>query len=352
MEEKTDILGLLDMMPRPGFCVKEHIICKVNPAAGQFLIESGTDVRSLLAAGSEVLETLDDGCLYLMLRTPAGDLSATVTVMGDYQVFLLEAQEQDAAFQTMALVSRELRKPLDSVMRLADQLLADESLGASDQAAQLNKGLYQLLRIVGNLSYPAGNPSVQTTRNIRSIVDEVMEKALHQLDTNRVQLSYTGLNRDIYCLVDETLLERALLNLLSNAVKFTPEGGHVDVSFALKGNQLQLQVSDSGSGIAEQIRRDLFYRYLRQPGIEDSRFGLGLGMVLVRSCAAKHGGTVLVDHPKNGGTRITMTLAIRQKNSDILHSPLPQWYDYTGGWDHTLVELSDCLDSSCYGDKR
>ena len=84
----------------------------------------------------------------------------------------------------------------------------------------------------------------------------------------------------------------------------------------------------------------LNYRYQRQPGIEDSRFGIGLGMVLIRSAAANHGGTVLIDRPEGGGTRITMTMAIRQ-NTALLKSPvIPPVMDNSR---EILTELSESL---------
>ncbi len=353
MEETTDILGLLDLMTRPGFCVKDNVIVKTNSAAKSLLLTEGTNIQELISSHPEEYDALQSGCLYLPMWISGLCIHATVTKMGEYQVFALDQDKDDAVFNAMALIAGELRKPLDNVMHLTDQLLSveDQSDEARSQTARLNRGLYQILRIVSNLSYPAAGISSMSVREVGSIVDEIMEKAQALLAGKNLQISYEGLHRSIYCLVDAELLERALLNLLSNAVKFTPEGGTIHVSFTLKGRSLRLQVQDNGSGIAEQVKNDLFYRYLRQPGIEDGRYGLGLGMVVVRKCAAKHGGVVLTDSPETGGTRITLTLAIRQAETDRFHSPLNMWIDYAGGRDHALVELSDCLTPDCYDTK-
>lgn len=351
MEKKSEILGLLDMMTRPGFCTKDFVIVKANPAARQLMLETGMDIRELLCTGIEELDNLSDGCLCLTLQTQCGKLDTAVTGMDGYLVFLADPESSDPLFQAMALVSRELRKPLDSVMRLTDQLLEQEDPTVAEQAAQVNRGLYQLLRIVGNLSFPASASPSMELREVGALVDEIMEKSLAYLENRNLKITYTGLNRPVFSLVSATLLERALLNLLSNAVKFTPSGGQIRISLTQKGNRLQLQVHDSGSGIADQIRKDLFCRYLRQPGIEDSRHGLGLGLVLVRSCATLHGGTLLFDTPESGGSRFTLTMTIRQTASDRFLSPLNQWYDYTGGRDHLLVELSECLSTDYYNNK-
>ena len=143
-----------------------------------------------------------------------------------------------------------------------------------------------------------------------------------------------------------------LLHLLSNALKFTPAGGEIRLSLKKQGNRLYLRVQDSGCGIPETLRGDLFSRYTREPGVEDSRFGIGLGLVLIRSAAAAHGGTVLIDHPQPEGTRVTLTMAIRTGSENQLRSPIMK-VDYTGEWDHALVEFSDLLPPSVYlsGDK-
>lgn len=350
MEEMTDILGLLDLMTRPGFCVKENIIVKVNAAARNMTVSEGTDIHSLLLSDKDEYDAFDSGCLCLTLSLSGIPVSAAVTRMGGYSIFVLEQDADNAVFNAMALISRELRKPLDNVMQLTDQLFdtLEPDSPATEQTARLNRGLYQILRIVSNLSYPASGVSTQEVRDVGSIVDEAMSKAQMLLSGKNLQLSYERLSKSVYTLVDAQLLERALLNLLSNAVKFTPHDGHIHVSFVLRGKALRLQVLDSGSGIDEHIKNDLFYRYLRQPGLEDSRYGLGLGMVLVRSFAEKHGGVVLVDKSEAGGSRITLTMSIRRKPGDRLQTPMNFWMDYAGGRDHALVELSDCLDAEFY----
>ena len=77
------------------------------------------------------------------------------------------------------------------------------------------------------------------------------------------------------------------------------------------------------------------------------RYGIGLGMVLIRSVASVHGGTVLIDQPTGEGTRITMTLQIRQATDSALRSPIMK-IDYAGERDHGLIELSESLPAGLY----
>ena len=85
---------------------------------------------------------------------------------------------------------------------------------------------------------------------------------------------------------------------------------------------------------------------MREPAIEDSRFGLGLGMALVRSVAASHGGTVLLE--QTSGTKVTMTLAIRKDVPGTLRTPAMRIGDYAGGRDLGLLEFSETLPPIAY----
>lgn len=355
MEEKLDALGMLDLMVRPGFCVKNNQIIKANDAALALLLAPGMDISDFLRTGKEEYADFREGCLYLTLDVGGESWGASVTVMGDTHVFLLEQERDQAELQAMALAARELREPLAKVMTTADRLFPMSALqddpATKEQVARMNRGLLQMLRVIGNMSdasrYSAGQSSNMETRDITVLMQEIFDKSRDLMAHAEVTLTFQNLSQPLDCLLDCDKLERAVLNILSNAIKFTPKGGSIDCSLTRRGNMLYLQVQDSGSGIPESIRGNIHSRYQRQPGIEEGRFGIGLGMVLIRSAAAIHGGTVLVDQPETGGTRITMTLAIRKNTGGNLRSNVLR-VDYSGERDHGLVELSESLPHSLY----
>lgn len=350
MEKQEEIYEMLDLMIRPGFCVRDNRILHVNQAAEVLLLSPGDDVRSLFLTGLEEYEAFEGGCLYLKLNLCSMGCGVSVIRRGDTDIFLPDLDSDDKALQAMALAARELRGPLTTVMASADGLsVSQDDPEARALSARLNRGLHQLLRIVGNMSDAgrSAESSQQQVHNIGKLFSEIFDKAAALIDHTGLRLTYTGLSEEIYCLADASQLERAVLNILSNAVKFTPKGGSVEANLVRSGRILRLSVQDSGSGIAENILTNLFSRYLRQPGIENGRYGIGLGMVLIRSAAANHGGTVLIDRPEGKGTRISMTMAIRQTTGSTLRSPVLR-VDYAGEGDHALIELSDCLPPSVY----
>lgn len=359
MEQKVDALGMLDLMVHPGFCVQDHKIIRVNPPAEALMITEGTDVTTLLATGKEEYAAFQDGCLYLALNIACRKWGASVSCIGDYHVFILEQDADQSELQAMALAARELREPLANIMTTADRLFPMVALDGDsftqEQVARLNRGLFQMLRVVSNMSdayrMESGYSGPQETLDIRELFDEIFSKAQSLMEHTGLTLHYTGLQSSLCCLGDREKLERAALNILSNAIKFTPAGGTIEATVTRQGNQLRLCVLDSGSGIAENLRSSIYSRYLRQPAIEDSRFGIGLGMVLIRAAAMQHGGTVLIDHPQGKGTRVTMTMEIRQNTSSMVRSNIFK-IDYAGERDHSLIELSDCLPASLYDSKK
>ena len=346
MEQQRDILGMLDMMVVPAFCAREQTVLRANPAAQGLLITPGTPVRELLLTGAEEYGAFEGGCLYLTLTLSGTPHGAAVSRVDDLDIFVLEQEPPQRELTSLALAAQELREPLANVMMSAERLFPTVQGG---DAASLNRSLYQMLRILGNMadavSFCAG--SRQETVNICSVMEEVFGKAREALSRSGRELLYKGPKESIYCLADAQQLERAVLNMLSNASKFASKGGSIQAEMTRRGRMLRVSVTDCGSGIAREILPTLFCRYLRQPTLEDSRFGIGLGMVLIRSAAGNHGGTVLIDQPGEGLTRITMTLAIRQNTEPLLRSPMLR-SDYSGERDHTLVELSDCLIPEIY----
>ncbi len=342
-----DTPHLLDMLTQPAFRVRQGIIDYVNPAAAGCLIEAGKAIGPLLFTGHEEYRALDSGSLYLQLQLGPLLADACVTRSGQEDIFVLEQAQEDPALHALALAAMALRAPLAGAMSAAEQLLpALESDSALD-GARIQKNLHQLLRLVGNMSDSARcaqRPgSCRELRNICAVLDEIFDKAAAAAQEAGVTVRYQGLGRELVCPVDSQLLERAVYNLLSNAMKFS--SGVIDASVSRKGQRLYLTVSDSGEGIPAALRGTLFSRYQRQPGLEDSRYGLGLGMVLIRAAAAAHGGTVLTQ-TGDTGTQVTMTFSLAC-HPDQLRSPIKA-VDYTGERDHALVEFSQFLPAECY----
>ncbi len=356
MEERNDKYAMLDLMFRPAFCVEDNIITYVNQPAHRYMLSPGVDIRSLIATGAQEYAGFSDGCLYLTLLIAENNVGVSIVRMENMDIFMLDQEEAQSELRALALAAKELREPLAGVITVTDRLIPlliadNENPKVELQTAQLNRRLFQMMRMVSNMSdaltYSQNTSPRMEYLEIGRFFDEILAKCQDLFERNGMVLHYTGLEETVYTLACSERLERAIYNLLSNASKFSPRESVIDVQLTRRGNRLYLSVSDQGCGIDNSTMGSIYARYQRESTLEDVRNGIGLGMILVRTTAALHGGALLIDHPSEIGTRVTMTMEIRH-SKNVIQSPAFS-IDYAGEWDHALLELSDCLSSDLYG---
>lgn len=350
---QSNITKMLQMLDRPAFLVQDGIITAVNQAASGRMIPVGQRISSLLATGKTEYGTFSDGWMYLSICAGAGSIGACVRRLEDYDLFTLEPEYAAAEYQALALAAQELRNPLSRILAMTERLFPSLSLSegspAAEQAARINRGLHQMLRMISNMSdasrYTAGTPTLET-RDVNAVFAELFEQAAPLCEFSGIRLEYTGLNSAVHSLVDSEQLERCVYNILSNALQNTPAGGCISAALTRSGNTLCLTVTDTGTGIDPEKMGNIFTRFLREPSIADPGQGLGLGMTLIRACANAHGGTVLIAPSAAGGVTITVSLPIRLDTAKLA-SPRMR-IDYAGERNHGLIELSDSLPHTLY----
>ncbi|RYZ06129.1 MAG: hybrid sensor histidine kinase/response regulator [Myxococcales bacterium] len=108
---------------------------------------------------------------------------------------------------------------------------------------------------------------------------------------------------------DPERLQQVVWNLCNNAIKFTPKGGSVAVRLRQEGTDVELEVADSGQGIAADFLPYVFERFRQAEGSTTRRHGgLGLGLALVRHLVEAHGGSV---HAESEGVGRGATFRVR-----------------------------------------
>jgi signal transduction histidine kinase len=102
-----------------------------------------------------------------------------------------------------------------------------------------------------------------------------------------------------------------LFQLLDNGVKFTPAGGSVAVTAAPQGGHITVSVHDTGIGISEDRRAEIFVPFHQLDGSTTRRYGgTGLGLALVKLVLDAHGSTIRVNSQEGLGTEIIFTLPV------------------------------------------
>ena len=349
MESTTNDI-LLNYIDRGAFCVRDGMIVQANHAAQQRGIYPDTPVSKFLGENEPVYTAFQGGSLYLTLMIYQLPCGACVTRSNGIDIFLLD-EDITTSLQVLALSAQHLRTPLQNAFTIAEVLQQDRRHAKTGQ--ELSKGLHQMHRIICNMAdtfrYNEMTDVCLVPSDLTAVFNEVMEKCGVLIESAGFTLEYRSLPETVIGTADATLLERSVYNLVSNAVKYATAPSVIKAELVRCSNQLRFTLTDRGCGIAPDMLGGVFSRYLRGPRIEDGRNGIGLGLALVRAAAVAHGGTVLIDQPEGAGLRVTMTLAIRQEDPSILRSPVTiPTFDYTGGYDHALVELADVLSSDAY----
>lgn len=346
MEQDISNQAVLELIDKPAFCVKDGIVFQANEQARQRSILLGDSIAQWIAHDPDPYNKFTEGCLFLTLKVNSLPYYASVTSMNGFHLFLLE-RNSDRSLQTMALAAQQLRQGLSGLYSLAD------SLKDQNEAAHMRQNLAQMHRNLCNMADIGrldnrGALQAEPT-NLTAFFAEVVEKNQVLLKKAGYTLEYTALPEIVIGMAERELLERAVYNLVSNAAMFSPANSVLKATLVRSGKNLRFTIQDPGDGIRPEILQQVFCRYLREPAIEDGRHGMGLGLSLVCMAATKHEGTVLIDQPKEGGTRVTMTIKVLPCPDQMVRSPLQVFhYDYAGGHDHGLLELSDILPAKLY----
>ena len=348
MEISKHLFPILELIAPPAFCVKDKIVIATNAAAERIMLHIGMNIQEIVTQNRDDYEKFTSGSLFFTITAGGVPYNACVTRTNEFDIFTLNQAEEDSQLQALALAAQQLRIPLANMMTVSDKLLAE--LDAKDsntqhQVAQINKSLFQMLRIIGNMSdadsYKKTTAEASETINFTAFFNEIMEKIQTVSESSKKKLLYTGPNFPILGLADAEKLGRAIYNMMSNALKFSPEGSTIEAKLAKSKQTLSFTVINVNSETAENC--PFWNRYSRIPAIEDEHFGLGLGMSLIGSVACAHGGTVLTDHPSQNETRITFTITLTKGDTTAVRSPIFRIGDYAGGRDKGLLELSEVL---------
>lgn len=353
MEITKHLFPWLELMDQPAFCVKDGAVAAVNSAAKQIMLQADMDIREIITHNWQAYEQLHNGTLFLNITAGGQAYNACVNRTEDYDVFVIDESEDDIQLQTFSLAAQQLRIPLSNMISVADTMFANLDRSDSDvqqQTGQINRNLFQMMRIISNMSdvkaYKNTTDLEKQNVNFTALFDEIIEKIQTVSESTKKKISYTGLDFTVIGLANEEQIGRAVYNLLSNALKFSPADSAIDAKLSKSGNTLSFTVCNATEEPVSDYA--FWHRYHRKPSIEDTGFGLGLGMTLISSVACSHGGTILIDHPSAVETRITMTLPIVKSESNDVRSPIFRIGDYAGGWDKGLLELSEILPADSY----
>lgn len=210
-------------------------------------------------------------------------------------------------------VAHELRTPLSTIRSWLEA--AQDGLAASDDAfvASLLEEALLLQHIVDDLQHLAQADAGQLRLHpeplsLPELLDHVA--AAHRGKAETAQVTLTTRIEDTPILyADPARLRQTIGNLLSNAIRHTPPGGAVALGCRRAGDEVVIEVADTGTGIAAEDLPRVFDRFWRADKSRSRQTGgSGLGLAIVRQLTEAHGGTVSVTSTPYTGAVFTLRL--------------------------------------------
>jgi signal transduction histidine kinase len=203
----------------------------------------------------------------------------------------------------LSIVSHELRTPLTSIQgysQLLEGRLRTDRDGESKEMAHLRvirSQVGRMRRLVDDLLDVSridrrGGVSIETIDfDLAALVREAVGRVQRE---NREREMVLTAPEALGVHADRDRIDQVLSNLLENAVKYSPDGGPIAVTVERRGGEVEVRVADTGVGIPDEHRENVFERfYQANDEAGRRRFGgLGLGLYISRAIIDAHGGRI------------------------------------------------------------
>jgi signal transduction histidine kinase len=261
--------------------------------------------------GFKVLVT----CLLLFITSSIGatirqSFDRTIERMRDARRETLEAMSSrnQELTSVAATVAHELKNPLTSIQGLA-QLMAKGTTPGTKEHERLEVMRREIARMVNvldefrNFSRPLSGLSLKPTP-LLTVLEEVVGLGEGSAGPGPVDWSVTG-DAAVTVVCDPRKVKQALLNLVQNSLEAMGGTGRVGVGLRVEGGRALVVIQDSGPGLAEAVADRLF-----TPGVTTKDQGTGIGLVVARSVAEQHGGSLTMRNLAAGGCEAVLSLPL------------------------------------------
>jgi CheY-like chemotaxis protein/nitrogen-specific signal transduction histidine kinase len=249
-----------------------------------------------------------------------------VTNRKELEAALTEARDRAETSNTakshfLATMSHEIRTPMNGVLGMA-RLLIETGL-APDQksyADAIEQSGYSLLSLIEDIldfsKIESGAMTLDPKEaELRPLVEGVAELLATRAHAKRIDLlTVISSNVPEIVVVDEARLRQVLTNLVGNAIKFTEQGGvllSVSIEHDDSGTALRFSVRDTGIGVPEEQRTNIFEEFVQADSSHGRRFeGSGLGLTISKCLVDAMAGEIGFKAPPDSGSIFWMKLPI------------------------------------------
>ena len=246
-----------------------------------------------------------------------GDLGQAFNTMADRLVTLQEEvkrQERQAIFGRVAAgLVHDLSHPIQNIGNSTRLLLRDDLDPESREMFRrtIDRELQTLKRFMEDLRHVVKpKPIERFAMDVNGSVDEIVESMRGEGDRNGVTVETEYGLGPLVMEGDRFALGRVYRNLITNAIQATAPGGRVTIVTSRAGDQIQISVTDTGSGIPPERLSAIFDDF-----VTTKRHGLGLGLAISKRIVEQLNGTIDVHSTVGQGTAFTLRFPARDDRS-------------------------------------
>ncbi|GHU79486.1 sensor histidine kinase [Clostridia bacterium] len=222
------------------------------------------------------------------------------------------AKQETLRKQLTADVAHELRTPLTTLGTHLECMVEHVWEPTPERLRSCHDEILRLSKMVADLerleSVESDNLNLDRSRvDLLPLTKTVCDNFAGQLTSKNQRLRIEGISAIV--IIDKDRISGVITNLISNAVKYTPMGSEISVFIRDAFATVLLIVEDNGPGIPDADLPLIFERFYRADKSRNrGTGGAGIGLAIVKSVVAAHGGTVNAENRADGGARFTVTL--------------------------------------------
>lgn len=251
------------------------------------------------------------------------------------ELLAMEKQANELKDQFLAVMSHELKHPLNLIQVNTELLLSHPEVRALPEVARagetIRSAVVSQTKIIDDLlDLSRARTGKLTLRlapvDLAEMAASIADAAREAANKKNLTLNYECSEKQLVALCDRVRTEQVLWNLINNAIKFTPAGGVVSVKLGREITFATMSVTDTGEGIDPAFLPHIFGMFTQAPEqiVHNTNTGLGVGLTLVRDLTVAQGGKVLADSEGIGkGTRFTIWLPLAQTRVQDKKAALP-----------------------------
>lgn len=301
---------------------KYYVLAWVGPIIGTVVMVlqiTGTIDRTLLSSHSQQIGMLFETVLLSLALGVRIKRLRTEKTKAETEAYAAELQSKSKS-EFLATMSHEIRTPMNGVLGMVE-LLKDSALPEKElkYVETIHNSGQALLGIINDIldfsKIESGKLELEEIEfNVQDLVDDCLSLfALQAADKKLKFFCYVVPKTPVKLMGDPTRIRQIIINLIGNAFKFTEQGG-VSLKVFNVGSeegkaQVRFEITDSGIGLSEEQRNNLFQAFQQADKSTTRKYGgTGLGLSICKQLVELMGGNIGVDSEQGKGSTFWFTI--------------------------------------------